>query len=102
MIRGIKLIGMSRKMNVNKSVLPSEQMDDIEDRLAGTLRPVRPRRDFVRRLREHIRIPPRDEIVVRLHDWERLALVFGGVLSGAVFILTVARAMYHLVGRRNG
>ncbi len=89
-------------MNGNKTKLQSVQMNDIEDRLAGTLRPVRPRKDFVRRLREHIRIPPRDEIVVRLHDWERLAIVFGGVLSGTVFILTVARAMYHLFGRRNG
>ncbi len=78
------------------------QIDAIEGRLAGTLRRVKPRREFVQRLRAHIHLPERNEIVLRLQDWERLAVVFGGVLSGAVVILTIARAMYHLFGRRTG
>lgn len=78
------------------------QIDAIEGRLAGTLRRVRPRREFVQRLRARIHVPERSEIVVRLQDWERLMLVFGGILSGAVVIVTVARAMYHLFGRRSG
>ena len=72
----------------------------LEDNLAEALRPVRPRQDFVRRLREGIRIPQREEIVLRLQDWEKLLLVFGGVFSGAVVILTVARALFHVFGRR--
>ena len=43
-----------------------------------------------------------DTVAVRIEAWERLMLVFGSVLSGAVVVLTVARAMYHLFGRRNG
>ena len=89
-------------MKANKNMLESERMDAIEDRLAGTLRPVAPRKAFVRRLRDHIRLPQREEIVVRLHDWERLVVVFGGVLSGTVILLAVARALYHLFGRRSG
>ncbi len=83
-------------------MLDEDQIGAIEGRLAGTLRPVRPPSDFVQRLRGHVHLPERSEIAVRLYDWEKLLLVVGGVLSGAVAILTVARAMYHLFGRRSG
>jgi hypothetical protein len=89
-------------MNANRDTLNTQQIDALEGRLAGTLKPVRPPTEFVRRLRGHIRMPERAEIVVRLRDWERLMLVFGGVVSGTLVILTVARAFYHLIGRRNG
>lgn len=78
-----------------------ERLRAIEAHLAGTLRPVAPPRDLLKRLRGRIRIPQRSEIAVRLGDWQTLMLVLGGVLSGAMVILTVARALFHLFGRRN-
>lgn len=65
------------------------------------LRPVSPSRELIQRLRSRIRIPQRSEIVVRLRDWQTLMIVLGGVISGALVVLTVARALFHLVGRRN-
>lgn len=88
--------------NIKISNLSEEQLDAIEAHLAGTLKPVAPRKDFVKRLRRRIRLPQRREIAVRLSDWRTLVLVFSGVLTGALVILTVARAMYYLFGRRNG
>ena len=88
-------------MTEHNHALDEQQIDAIEGRLAGTLRRFTPPPDFVTRLRGHIHVPERDEIVIRLYEWERLAVVFAGVLSGAVAILTVARAMYHLFGRRS-
>ena len=85
----------------NNPDLPEERLDAIEAHLAGTLKPVAPRKDFVKHLRGRIHLPARGEIAFRLHDWRTLLLVFGGVFSGALIILTVARALYHLVGRRN-
>ena len=79
-----------------------EEFDMLEAHLAGTLKPVSLPRDFVQGLRGRIRIPQRSEIAVRLRDWQTLLMVFGGVLSGALVILTVARALFHLFGRRNG
>lgn len=73
----------------------------LEERLAGTLKPIRPSSDVVQRLRERIRFPAREEIRLRLSDWRRMFLVFGGVMSGMLVIITVARAMFHLVGRRH-
>ncbi len=88
-------------MRSRRNNLDPDQIDDIEGRLAGTLRPVSPPTDFVQRLRGHIHLPERSVLVVRLHDWRRLVFVMGGVLSGAVVILTVARALFHIFGRRN-
>ena len=78
-----------------------EDLNAIEAHLAGTLRRVPAPQDFVKGLRGRIHIPQRSEIVVRLRDWQTLLVVFGGVLSGALVILTLARALFHLVGRRN-
>lgn len=88
-------------MTDRRNKLEDEQIDEIEGRLAGTLRRVAPPADFVTRLRGHVRLPEGRVMVVRLYDWERLLVVIGGVLSGTVAILTLARAMYYLLGRRS-
>jgi len=77
------------------------QLKALEAHLADALTPVAPRRDFVQRLRGYIHLPPRDEIASRLQDWQRLFLIFSGVVSGMLLLITVARALYHLFGKRN-
>ena len=74
---------------------------DLEERLAGTLKPIRPSNDVVQRLRERIRFPMREEITSTLADWKRMFLVFGGVMSGLLALITIARAFFYLVGRRH-
>jgi hypothetical protein len=80
---------------------PDEQLYALEAHLAGTLKPVAPPRDIIQRLRERIRLPQREEIAFRLHDWQRLFVVFGGVISGMLLLVTVARVLFYLSGRRN-
>ncbi len=93
---------MDKRMSKNTTISQeTSRLDELEAHLAGTLKRVTPRGDFVRGLRGRIRLPQREDIVFRLHDWERLFLVFGGVISGTLVILTVARALFHLFGRRN-
>jgi uncharacterized membrane protein YedE/YeeE len=84
-----------------KNEFAPEPLDALESRLAGTLKPVAPSKAFVQRLRERIQMPSREQIASRLRDWQTLVLVFGGVISGALVMITVARAFYHLFGRRN-
>ena len=74
---------------------------DLEDRLAGVLKPIRPSNDIVQRLRERIHFPAREEITSRLLDWKRMFLVLGSVMSGLLVAITVARAFFYLVGRRH-
>ena len=78
-----------------------ENLESLEAHLAGTLRPVAPPKDFVQRLRDRIRLPEREVIVSRLRDWNRLFLVFGSVMSGMLIVITIARALYYMFGRRN-
>lgn len=89
-------------MNARNSILDPSQIDAIEGRLAGTLKRVQPPSDFVQRLRGHIHLPERTQIVIRLREWQRLGLAVGAVLSGAVFVLTLGRLMYQLFWRRSG
>ena len=85
-----------------KNSFPDQELDALEMHLAGTLRPVRPSRDVITRLRDRIRMPAREEIVLRLRDWRALFLAFGGVMSGLLVLITVARALFHFYGRKSG
>ena len=74
--------------------------DALEAHLAGTLKPVSPPGDLLQRLRDRIRFPARAEIVLRFQDWRRLFLIFGGVMSGLLLLITVARAFFHLARKQ--
>ena len=88
-------------MTGNIPTSSDEILLDIEERLAGTLKPIRPSQDVVQRLRERIRFPVREEITLRLQDWKKMFLVFGSVMSGLLVVITVARAFFYLVGRKH-
>jgi len=85
----------------NSTPINEEILLDIEERLAGTLKPIRPSRAVVQRLRDRIRFPAREEITLRLQDWKKMFLVFGSVMSGLLVVITVARAFFYLVGRKH-
>lgn len=78
-----------------------EQLFALEAHLAGTLKPVTPPRELVLRLRERIHLPQREVITLRLGDWRRLFLVYGGVMSGLLVIITIARALFYFVSKRH-
>ena len=86
----------SRKETTGKE----EQLNALEEHLAGTLVPITPPSELVVRMRERIRVPQREEIVSRIGNWQRLFLVFGGVMSGFVVVVTVARALFYFVAKK--
>ena len=79
---------------------PKDDIQFLEAHLAGTLKPLAPSKEIVHRLNRRIQMPNREKIVSRLSDWNRLFLVFGGVISGMLLIITLARTFYYLTGRR--
>lgn len=86
-------------MNKSMSILSDKQMQALEASLAGTLQRVKPPMEVVTRLRQRIHFPEPRVIVSRLRDWQRMFLVFGGVMSGMLVLITVARAFFYLTRR---
>jgi hypothetical protein len=85
----------------NISSSPELELDYLESHLAGTLKPVSPPNVVAQRLRGRIRFPQRSEVVMRFNDWRSLFMALGGALSGILLLITLARALYYLVGRRS-
>jgi hypothetical protein len=79
---------------------PEEDIQVLEAHLAGTLKPVAPSKEIVQRLNMRIQMPNREKVTVQFPDWSRTFLVFGGVISGMLLFITIARALYYLAGRR--
>lgn len=84
-----------------ESAESEEQLFTLEEYLAGALKPITPPNDLVQRLRERIRFPQADELVSQLGNWRRLFLVYGGVMSGLLVVITVARAFFYFLGKRH-
>lgn len=89
-------------MNENQNPSNKDiELQSLESHLSRTLKRVPPPSGLVERLRGRVQIPSRSEIQLRLTDWRKLLFIFGGVMSGMVLLVTLARAFYYLVGRRD-
>lgn len=88
------------KRSRTESAKTEEQLYALEEHLADALKPITPSTDLVARMRERIRFPQKEQFVIRLGSWRRLFLVYGGVMSGLLVIITVARAFFYFLGRR--
>lgn len=77
-----------------------DQLFALEEYLADALKPITPPTDLVARMRERIRFPQTEEIVLRIGSWRRLFWVFWGVMSGLLVLITVARAFFYFLSRR--
>ena len=93
-------IDEQKTMARSRTTLSDEQVNALETHLAGTLKRVTPPTEVVKRLQMRIRFPQRREIVSRLSDWRSMFFVLGGVMSGLLAVITLGRALYYLVGRR--
>lgn len=89
------------RRNTTTTAVSESTFSALEAHLAGALRRVAPPRDLPQRLRERIHLPQPRLIAERIASWRFFFVIVGGVISGLALILTVARALFHLVGRRN-
>jgi len=82
------------------ATLSENQLYALEAHLAGTLKPVTPPREVVQRLRQRINSAQTRRIVSSLRDWQTMFVVFGGVMSSLLALITIGRALYYFVGRK--
>lgn len=76
-----------------------DQLFELEAHLAGTLKPVTPPSELVQRMRARIRFPQPEEIKSRIGNWRRLFVIYGGVMSGLLVVITIARAFFYFFRR---
>jgi hypothetical protein len=77
-----------------------EKVNGLENRLARILRPVAPRKEFVRGLRSRIQLLRRNVTQVRTDTWQFILLVLAGFLSLGIMLAMAGRALYNLLGVR--
>ncbi len=73
----------------------------MERRLAGALQPVNPRSEFVHGVARQIRTPPRVTLVDRLSNGHFTVLLLALLITLAVFIALVGRALLSLMDRKH-
>ena len=78
------------------------KISSIEERLSGVLRPVKPRKEFVHGVAQHIQTGNRMTFLVdRLQKVHIIAILIAGVVSVAVFVAIVWRALGSLFGKKH-
>ena len=69
------------------------KISSLENRLSGTLKPVAPRKEFINGLGQRIQAGSRPTFVNPVANWHLFALLVAGLVSLAVFLAMVARAL---------
>jgi hypothetical protein len=80
--------------------MEKKKVNGLEDKLAGMLRPVAPRKAFVRGLGSRIQRLRRSVTQARSDTWQFILLTLAGVLSLGVLVAVAGRALYSLLGVR--
>jgi hypothetical protein len=75
------------------------RFSSLENKLSGTLKPVAARKEFVHGLGQRIQARPRSTCVNNVANWPILALLVAGLVSLAVFLAMVARALLDMAGK---
>jgi hypothetical protein len=77
----------------------TEEFNPFEARLQAVLRPVQPSKKYVQQMRKRITIKAPVEVAQRLASPPSLLMIFGGVLSVSLLIITIARALFYMINR---
>lgn len=72
----------------------------LEKKLSGTLKPVMPPKDFVHDLGHRIQAGSRVTLVNHVANWHILALLIAGLVSLAMLLAMVARALLGLSNKK--
>jgi hypothetical protein len=76
------------------------KLRSLENRLSGILKPVPPRKEFVRHLSHRIQEPGQANLVNHLANWHFIAMLAAGFLSAVVLLVVGIRALVTLAGRK--
>ncbi len=75
-------------------------VESLESRLSDTFQPVKPANGLVSTIRRRITLAPPSVVAERVSNPNHLLMIIGGVVSGMILLVTLARVLYYLVGSR--
>lgn len=78
----------------------SPSLEDLESRLQRALQPIALSAEHLQRVRRRIRYPSQVRAAQRMFEWEFWFIIIGGVLTTFMLILTLARALFYLFGKK--
>lgn len=78
----------------------SPSLEDLESRLQRALQPIALSAEHLQRVRRRIRYPSQVRTAQRMFEWEFWFIIIGGVLTTFMLILTLARALFYLSGKK--
>jgi hypothetical protein len=77
------------------------KLTSLEKRLSGVLRPVKPRKEFVRGVARRIRTGSQADLLVdRFANWHLIAMLMAGLITLAVFLAVVGRTLLSLLEKK--
>jgi hypothetical protein len=88
------------KMQKNLADASKAQIVSMENRLAGILKPIAPRREFVHGLGQRMQVGNRASLVNQVANWHILAAMIACLISLAVLLAMVARALLTLSAKK--
>ncbi len=77
-----------------------DKIASLENRLSGALKPVAPRKEFVHGLGRQIQSGYRPTFVDKMANWHLYALLAAAVVSVAVFLGFIVRALVEFVSKK--
>ncbi len=72
----------------------------MEHRLSGVFRPIKPRKEFVHGVAQHIRANPSVAFVDRLANRHFSAILIAGLISLAIFLALIGKALLELIDKK--
>jgi len=77
------------------------KLTSLEKQLSGVLRPIEPRKEFVRGVAHRIRTGSQVDLLVdRIANWHLIALLMAGLITLAVFLAVVGRTLLSLLEKK--
>lgn len=86
---------MSRRDEFLKA--SKDRLVELEQHLSGVLRPIKPRQEFVKGLRQRIDVLHKPSVVGNLSFFQFLLVVLAGVFSAAILMVMGTRALLSLL-----
>ncbi len=76
------------------------EVSELEKTLSSALKPLSPPIDVMQRLKKQIGSLEPHRFAKRISTWELSIITIGSVMSAAMVILTIARALFYFFGRK--